>query len=141
MSLVSCGLYLHRHRPQIAISIVEGERKPALLWDLRMAVPAVRLSEDLAFLDRETRPPPRRRGPANRPASRPCASRSKPVGTRAPTGCASNCTSRCSGRSNKPAVSASSYCAASRKCAVHDLLKLAHRRSLTAVLPMAAAAT
>ena len=65
-------------------------------------------------------PPPRssrRNRQANRRASRQCARRLRPAGTRAPTGCVSSCPSRCSDRSNRPAVSASSCCAASKKCA------------------------
>jgi hypothetical protein len=49
------------------------------------------------------------------------------------------------GQIKQAAVSASSYCAASKKCAqwaivctVHNLLKLAQRRSLSETLPMAA---
>jgi transposase len=56
-------------------------------------------------------PTPRqtRRAPSRlRRVSRPCARRSRPGATAAPTDCVSNCLSRCLGRSNKRAVSASS---------------------------------
>ena len=51
---------------------------------------------------------PQRSRPDHRRESRPCAQRSRPAGTPAPTGCASNSPSRCSGRSNRHADSASS---------------------------------
>ena len=59
----------------------------------------------------------RRSLPAFRHVSRPCARRSRPVGTRAPTGCASNYPNRCSARSNRPAASVSSCCAGTKGCA------------------------
>ena len=45
-------------------------------------------------------------------ASRPCARKSRPAVTTAPTGCASSCPNRCSGRSSRRAASASSCCGA-----------------------------
>ena len=68
----------------------------------------------------KARPPPlhlHRSQPTSRRASRPCARRSRPAAMPAPTGCASNCPSRCSGRSSRRAASASSCCAASKRCA------------------------
>jgi hypothetical protein len=75
--------------------------------------------------------------PANRRASRQCARRST-VGTRAPTGCASSCPSRCSDRSNRPAVRFEKVRAEwAIVCTVHNLLKLAQRRSLSEALSIA----
>ena len=86
-------------------------------------------------------PPQRRSVPAraHRRALKRCAPRSRPAVTKAPTGCASNFASRCSGKSNRPGLppvpSAWLRESARRVCTVHNLLRLAHRQSLSAALP------
>ena len=76
--------------------------RPKHRWLRRLPAPARR--------PRQSRPAPQR-------ASRPCARKSRPAVTTAPTGCASNCPNRCSGRSSRRAGSANSCYGASKRCA------------------------